>query len=232
MDALEASQLLTDEYSAKILLATFKKRLSALELSNEYGIPLAACYRKLARLEDSGLIECVERKATDKGKRISLYQSRLKQAYIFFENGKLRARFYVTGGLTKDFGGDWTTDSLQDDQSTPDAMPTYCKDSSSQSGEPVHESDKESVLMEPNETKEGMHEYTEELHTIEETLRILEQVTSASEKAAKDLRRIAARIPRSGHDREADIEGVRKVGSVSKEAVTARENRSKRGEKA
>src|SRR5439155_1742907 len=42
MDPLEASRLVTDEYSAKILVATFKKPKSAIDLSREYGIPIAA----------------------------------------------------------------------------------------------------------------------------------------------------------------------------------------------
>lgn len=107
MDPLEASRLITDEYSAKILVATFKKARSAIELSREYGIPIAACYRRIHALEKAGLLTCVERALTQKGKRISLYMSQLRNAYIFFENGKLRVRFQLATGITKDFGGDW-----------------------------------------------------------------------------------------------------------------------------
>jgi ribosomal protein S25 len=107
MTPLEASQLLTDEYSAKILLATYKRRISAQEISQKYGIPIAACYRKIRVLEEAGLIECVDRILTQKGKRKNLYTSRLKNAYIFFENGKMRARFQLVTGLEKDFGGEW-----------------------------------------------------------------------------------------------------------------------------
>lgn len=104
---MEASRLVTDEYSAKILVATFKKARSAIELSREYGIPIAACYRRIHALERAGLIRCTERALTQKGKRISLYMSQLKNAYIFFENGRLRVRFQLATGVTKDFGGDW-----------------------------------------------------------------------------------------------------------------------------
>ena len=107
MDPLEASRLVTDEYSAKILVATFKKPKSAFDLSREYGIPIAACYRRIHSLERAGLIRCTERALTQKGKRISLYMSQLKNAYIFFENGRLRVRFQLATGITKDFGGDW-----------------------------------------------------------------------------------------------------------------------------
>jgi len=97
----------TDEYSAKILVATFKKPKSAIELSRDYGIPIAACYRRIHGLEKAGLLRCVARALTQKGKRISLYMSQLKNAYIFFEDGKLKVRFQLASGITKDFGGDW-----------------------------------------------------------------------------------------------------------------------------
>ncbi|HTD81091.1 MAG TPA: winged helix-turn-helix domain-containing protein [Thermoplasmata archaeon] len=107
MDPLEASRLVTDEYSAKILVATFKRPRSAIDLSREYGIPIAACYRRIHALEKAGLVRCTERALTQKGKRISLYMSQLKNAYIFFENGKLRVRFQLATGVMRDFGGDW-----------------------------------------------------------------------------------------------------------------------------
>src|SRR6058998_16484 len=107
MSPLQASQLLTDEYSAKILLATYKRKISAQEISQRYGIPIAACYRKIRTLEEVGLIQCVDRILTQKGKRKNLYTSCLRNAYIFFENGKLRARFQLATGVVRDFGGDW-----------------------------------------------------------------------------------------------------------------------------
>ncbi|MFQ5985857.1 MAG: ArsR/SmtB family transcription factor [Thermoplasmata archaeon] len=108
MNPLQASQLLTDEYSAKILLATYKRKISAQEISARYGIPIAACYRKIRVLEEAGLIECVDRVLTQKGKRKNLYTSKLRNAYIFFESGRLRARFQLITGVVRDFGGDWT----------------------------------------------------------------------------------------------------------------------------
>src|SRR5437899_11268325 len=108
MDPLEASRLVTDEYSAKILVATFKKPKSAIDLSREYGIPIAACYRRIHALERAALIRCAECALTQKGKRISLYMSQLKNASILVENDRLRVRFQPATDMTKDFGGDWT----------------------------------------------------------------------------------------------------------------------------
>ena len=105
MDSIEASKMLTDSYSAKILAATMYHPRSAQEISVRYGIPIAACYRRIKQLEDSGLLECTERRLNQKGKRVSLYISRLKNAYIFFEAGKIRVKMQLTTGATREFSG-------------------------------------------------------------------------------------------------------------------------------
>jgi DNA-binding Lrp family transcriptional regulator len=84
IDLLKTSQLLTDEYSVKILVATLRCPHSAQEISEEFGIPIAACYRRIKELEKAGLIECCERRLSRQGKRISYYISLLKNAYVFF----------------------------------------------------------------------------------------------------------------------------------------------------
>ena len=102
MHVLETSRLLTEEYSAKILLATMGKPKTALELSEKLGVPIAACYRKIKILEDSGLIFCVERRLTQAGRRISLYKSNVKNAHITFERNKVRANIEMIDGTTQD----------------------------------------------------------------------------------------------------------------------------------
>ncbi|HEY3419838.1 MAG TPA: helix-turn-helix domain-containing protein [Methanomassiliicoccales archaeon] len=101
MHALETSRILTEEYSAKILLATMGKPKSAFELSEKLGVPIAACYRKIKILEDSGLINCVERRLTQAGKRISLYKSNVKNAQIVFERNKIRANIELIDGTSQ-----------------------------------------------------------------------------------------------------------------------------------
>jgi predicted transcriptional regulator len=103
MHALETSRLLTEEYSAKILLATMGKPKSAFELSEKLGIPIAACYRKIKLLEKAGLIFCHERRLTRAGKRVSVYKSRVRNAQIIFEKGKIRARLEMVDGTTEDY---------------------------------------------------------------------------------------------------------------------------------
>jgi len=107
LDPIDACRLIMDTYAAKILVACSRKPKHALELSQALDIPIAACYRRIHVLEKAGLIKPVERALTQQGKRIALYQSQLKNAYIFFESGKLRVRFQMITGQVEDFGGEW-----------------------------------------------------------------------------------------------------------------------------
>ena len=113
MDSFEASKIVTDEYSAKILIATYTKSMNAIELSRILDIPIAACYRRIHTLEKAGLLKLTERALTRQGKRISMYQSNLKNAYIFLENGKLRVRFELVSGQMVDHGEGWSTVDLR-----------------------------------------------------------------------------------------------------------------------
>jgi predicted transcriptional regulator len=105
MDAIEASKIISDEYAARILAATFRRPKSAIKLSQDLGIPIAACYRRIRMLESAQLIRCEERVLTQKGKRMSVYISTLKNAYIFLEDGKMRVRFEMKSGKTVDYDG-------------------------------------------------------------------------------------------------------------------------------
>jgi predicted transcriptional regulator len=104
---LKTSQLLTDEYSVKILVATLRCPHSVQEISSEYAIPIAACYRRIRELEKFGLVRCNERRLSRGGKRISYYISLLKNAYVFFENGKLRVKFQLKTGGADQYGDEW-----------------------------------------------------------------------------------------------------------------------------
>ncbi|MBI5000544.1 MAG: winged helix-turn-helix transcriptional regulator [Euryarchaeota archaeon] len=108
MNQIEATRILSDEYSAKILIATYLRPKNAIELSQRLGIPMAACYRRIRTLERAGLLQCVGRSLTQKGKRISNYVSQLKDAQITLENGQLRVRFGLKSGTSWDFGGVWS----------------------------------------------------------------------------------------------------------------------------
>lgn len=117
MDPIDASKLITDEYAAKILVATYRRPKSALDLSHRLGIPIAACYRRIHALEKAGFLSCTEKILTQKGKRMGVYLSNLKNAYIFFEEGKIKVRFELKSGTTENYGGEWDlTDILVKDE--------------------------------------------------------------------------------------------------------------------
>ncbi len=71
IDVLRVSQLLTDEYAVKILVATVRQPRSAQDIAIKFGIPIAACYRRIKDLEAAGLLVCQERRLSQQGKRVS-----------------------------------------------------------------------------------------------------------------------------------------------------------------
>jgi len=113
MDLLRVSQLLTDEYSMKILVATVRIPRSAQDIAQRFGIPIAACYRRIKDLESAGLIVCQERRLSQQGKRVSYYISMLKNADMSYEDGKLRVRFQLKTGGADRYGTDWHDVSLE-----------------------------------------------------------------------------------------------------------------------
>ena len=92
MEALQVSQTVMDEYSARILLGTFDRSVSALELSQRFGIPIAACYRRIRGLEGMGLVFVERELPSRNGKGLQLFRSRLRSVRVSLEEGRLRAR--------------------------------------------------------------------------------------------------------------------------------------------
>ena len=98
MQALETSSLLTEEYSIKVLVALMGLPKSVNELSEKLGIPIAACYRRIRSLEKAGLLYCVDRGLTQKGKRVCLYKARIRNGMIILEKNKVRVRLDMIDG--------------------------------------------------------------------------------------------------------------------------------------
>lgn len=92
MDPKYLSKLLVDEYVMKILMASLKTPRSTQELSLEFGIPIAVCYRKVKELMAANLIMKEKKVLTSQGKWVQLYRSKLKSAVVFLEKGELRVR--------------------------------------------------------------------------------------------------------------------------------------------
>lgn len=61
------------KYAARILAAV-DRPTSAQELSDELGIPIATCYRRIEELESAGLLTCEGQKTSSRGRRTSVYR--------------------------------------------------------------------------------------------------------------------------------------------------------------
>ena len=95
MEALELSQTVMDPYSARILLGTCEGAVSALDLSRRFGIPIAACYRRIRQLERMGLVYCERALPSRNGKGLQLFRSRLKSVRVTLEEGRLKALIVI-----------------------------------------------------------------------------------------------------------------------------------------
>ena len=107
MDVLEAGRLLTDGYALRILAAVSFNSKGAQEVSEEYKIPLAACYRRIKDLEKAGLIVKSGRILNQRGKRVSIYSSMLRSAEMLYDNGHMRVKFSLKTGGADRFGSGW-----------------------------------------------------------------------------------------------------------------------------
>ena len=87
--AWEVLRHISDQYSVRILRATLHRPLDAITLSQNLGIPIAVCYRRIRELEKLGLIEKEGKKLTNKGKWVVLYKAKVKNATIAMRDGKI-----------------------------------------------------------------------------------------------------------------------------------------------
>ncbi len=87
--AWEILQHISDQYSIRILRATLHRALDAITLSNQLGIPIAVCYRRIRDLERLGLLKKEGRRLTNKGKWVNLYKANLKNAEVKMIDGKI-----------------------------------------------------------------------------------------------------------------------------------------------
>ncbi len=91
-EPLQLSQTVLDAYTVRILVGTCAQAVSAVDLSRRFGIPIAACYRRIRELEDLGLVYCEQSLPSRNGKGLQLFRSRLLSLRMSLEEGHLRAR--------------------------------------------------------------------------------------------------------------------------------------------
>ena len=112
MEVLNLVKLFSDKTIISILSLTFRHSMSPRELSDQLDIPVAVCYKKINKMSSLGLIKCVEKKPSSKGRCVNLFRSQVKSAYIFFDKGVLRVRMELT--QVKDNIYDQTWDVLKE----------------------------------------------------------------------------------------------------------------------
>lgn len=101
--AIDASELLMDADMEKILIGTYNMSSSAPELSEKYGIPIAVCFRKIKILKNRGLVNVVETVKTKDGRTVEYLTANLENAYVFYDQGRVKVRFTVVLQMAEDF---------------------------------------------------------------------------------------------------------------------------------
>ena len=100
---IDASKFVMDYEAERVILGTYKEERTAAEISEIYGIPIAACYRKSNELTKAGLIAVSGHKVTSRGKKIKMYKAKLEDAYVFYQDGRMKVRFQVILSMAEDF---------------------------------------------------------------------------------------------------------------------------------
>ena len=113
VNPVEVTNFMTDKYVSRILLGTYKRPRSIQYLSESYNIPIAVCYRRVHDLERAGFITCTGNALNQKGKRVKLFQSLVRSAHFFYEQGQFRARVQLSSGHIDDCGGVFTLDQYR-----------------------------------------------------------------------------------------------------------------------
>jgi predicted ArsR family transcriptional regulator len=86
MASVDILQTLGNKYSAEILDAT-DEPASAQELSDELGIPIATCYRRIDELTEHGLLELHDNILSDDRRRIKVYRRSVEEVTVDFDGG-------------------------------------------------------------------------------------------------------------------------------------------------
>ena len=101
MSSVDLLQTLGNKYSAEILDATDEPR-SAQELSDELGIPIATCYRRIDELTEHDLLELHDNILSDDRRRIKVYRRNIDAVRVEFDEAlavDVEERSKVTNAL-------------------------------------------------------------------------------------------------------------------------------------
>ncbi|AEN04735.1 helix-turn-helix domain-containing protein [Halolamina sp.] len=86
MAADEIIEVLGNKYNPEIIEATAEPK-SAQELSEELGVPIATCYRRINELTEVDLLELHDQPLSEEHRRIKVYRRRIDELSIDFRDG-------------------------------------------------------------------------------------------------------------------------------------------------
>ncbi|MFB6075388.1 MAG: ArsR/SmtB family transcription factor [Haloarculaceae archaeon] len=107
MASVELLQTLGNKYSAEILDAT-DEPASAQELSDELGIPIATCYRRIDELTEHDLLELHDNVLSDDRRRIKVYRRSVEEVTVNFDE-ELSVRVEERSEVTNKLDEAWRT---------------------------------------------------------------------------------------------------------------------------
>ncbi len=81
------TQVMTDDYSRRILVATVSQAKSVEDLSRENNIPLSTCYRRVHDMMEGGVLIVQKIVITQDGKKYELYRSAFKGLSMTLDSG-------------------------------------------------------------------------------------------------------------------------------------------------
>lgn len=82
----EIIEVLGNKYNPEILDAASEPK-SAQELSDQLGVPIATCYRRINELTDANLLELHDQPLSEEHRRIKVYRRRVDAVNIDFRDG-------------------------------------------------------------------------------------------------------------------------------------------------
>ncbi|WP_101296529.1 winged helix-turn-helix domain-containing protein [Halegenticoccus soli] len=82
----EIIEVLGNKYNAEILRAA-SEPLSAQELSDRLGVPIATCYRRINELTETELLELHDQPLSEEHRRVKVYRRSVDAVHISFERG-------------------------------------------------------------------------------------------------------------------------------------------------
>ena len=97
-NAEDMAKVLGDMSSRVILEAVHRRARTAQEISQDYGIPIAVCFRRIKALEGMALLQRDSQIFTQRGKRRWTYISNVHSVDLMFNEGNLKVSYMLRNG--------------------------------------------------------------------------------------------------------------------------------------